>query len=423
MCKQVLISAIWVGLVVYSDAGCGMAQDEISSWQAPVERVQALMAQQSTFNYFEDRVPDYQLPDPLLLQNGDPITTAEDWYTKRRPELLELFREHVYGRRPTTEPNIRYEPLDVPTPICDGQATAQTIRMVIGIDDREFSLEFELVLPTEASRLVPAVVFINNRYRIPVEKLRDETDEFWPVADLVERGYATASFFTSDLDPDRADGYATGIRAFFAAGNAPEDDAWRSLSAWGWGASRVLDYLETLEQVDARQVAVVGHSRGGKTALWAVAEDPRFAIAYSNQSGCGGASLSRRNYGETVGRITSVFPHWFVPKFASYAEREGELPIDQHLLMALIAPRAIYVASADEDLWADPRGEYMSLVAASPVFKLLQMDSLSDSEMPPLEQPRIAGATGYHIRRGQHSLNAEDWRRFLDFANIQFERR
>ena len=207
------------------------------------------------------------------------------------------------------------------------------------------------------------------------------------------------------------------IRSFFAAGAPPADDAWRSLSAWGWAASRVLDFLETVDSVDTTRAAVVGHSRGGKTALWAACEDERFAIAYSNNSGCGGAALSRRAYGETVGRITASFPHWFCKNFTAYTGREADLPVDQHEVIDLIAPRGVYVTSADEDLWADPKGEYASLVAAAPVFKLLGQKSITEPEMPALNQPRHIGQTGYHIRTGGHGLEAVDWNHFLDFAD------
>jgi hypothetical protein len=260
-------------------------------------------------------------------------------------------------------------------------------------------------------------VHINNRYFVPLDKAASEHDPFWPVETLIRRGYATASFHTSDVDPDRKDGYADGIRSFFANGRPPEDDAWRSLSAWGWAASRVLDYLATQEAIDASRAAVVGHSRGGKTALWAACEDSRFAIAYSNNSGCGGAALSRRRFGETVDRITSSFPHWFCKNFRQYAGRESELPIDQHEVIALIAPRGVYVASADEDLWADPRGEYAALVGAAPVFGVLGCESIREPAMPALGQPRVVGRTGYHIRAGGHGLGDVDWGYFLDFAD------
>jgi hypothetical protein len=272
-------------------------------------------------------------------------------------------------------------------------------------------------VPNNRRAPVPAVIHINNRYFVPLEKAATEHDPFWPVKTLIDRGYATASFHTSDVDPDKKDGYADGVRAFFAAGKPPKDDDWRSLSAWGWGASKVLDHLDSLEAIDESRVAVVGHSRGGKTSLWAGCEDPRFAIAYSNNSGCGGAALSRRAYGETVERITTSFPHWFCKNFSNYANREAELPVDQHEVISLLAPRGVYVASADEDLWADPKGEYASIVAAAPVFRLKGIESISQLEMPAINQPRVVGQTGYHVRTGGHGLGDVDWNWFLDFAD------
>jgi hypothetical protein len=291
------------------------------------------------------------------------------------------------------------------------------MKAIVHIGDRSFSFPFVVFVPNKAPQPVPAVIHINNRYFVPLEKATKEDDPFWPVQKLIERGYATASFHTSDVDPDKKDGYKNGIRSFFADGEPPQETDWRSLSAWGWAASRILDFLGTLDEVDLERVAVSGHSRGGKTSLWAACEDSRFAISYSNNSGCGGAALSRREYGETVKRITSSFPHWFCPPFASYSDRVNELPVDQHEVVALIAPRGVYVASADEDLWADPHGEYASLVAAAPVFETLGVSGISEPEMPSIDQPRIKGKTGYHVRTGGHNLGEQDWEWFLDFAD------
>jgi hypothetical protein len=178
-----------------------------------------------------------------------------------------------------------------------------------------------------------------------------------------------------------------------------------------------LDYLVREARVDASRVALVGHSRGGKAALWAGAEDARFAMVVSNESGEGGAALSRRAYGETIERITTAFPHWFTATYQTFNGREAALPIDQHMLLASIAPRALYVASADEDLWADPRGEFLSLAASSPAFGLFGDAPIAPDAMPPLDTPLVVGRRGYHVRTGDHNLTPYDWDRFADFAD------
>ena len=383
----------------------------------PAKSVIEKVSKRPGFNYDESKVPDYTLPDPLIAEDGSSVTTVRQWETSRRKEILNLFRDQVYGYRPDTEYQLKFEQTAVVEDALDGKATGRSLIAKVLIGDKSFSWPFVLFIPKKIKEPVPAVVLINNRYFIPLDKASREHDPFWSVQQIIDRGYATASFHTSHVDPDQKNGYVDGIRSFFANGAPPEDNAWRSLSAWGWAASRILDYMETVDEIDASRVAVVGHSRGGKTSLWAAAEDTRFAIGYSNNSGCGGAALSRRAYGETVARITSSFPHWFCANFAVYGGKESNLPVDQHELIGLIAPRGVYVTSADEDLWADPKGEYSSIVAAAPVFKLLGKSSISEAQMPALNQPRVIGQTGYHIRSGEHNLKDQDWKWFLDFAD------
>jgi hypothetical protein len=414
---QLAFVSLFAALSVTSIVSIPAQETNALPWSANPALVEKLSGKRTEFNYDETKVPTFTLPDPLLTSDGTAITTSQQWHDIRRPELMELFREQVYGRRPDTAYTIRFEETSKNEDALEGTAVCRQMKAVLTIDKRLYSFPFTVVIPKKTAGKVPAVVLINNRDFMSLEEAVGPHDPFWPVRTLIDRGYATATFFTTNVDPDRADGYAAGVRSFFASGEAPADNAWRSLSAWGWAASRVLDYLETVDQVDASRVALVGHSRGGKTALWAASEDTRFAIAYSNNSGCGGAALSRRAYGETVARITSSFPHWFTPNFAKFAGRENELPVDQHQLMSLIAPRALYVTSADEDLWADPKGEYASLVAASPVFQLLGVKSITTPEMPVLNEAVIVGKTGYHIRAGEHDLKQFDWDKFLDFAD------
>ncbi|MEO1614399.1 MAG: acetylxylan esterase [Planctomycetota bacterium] len=372
----------------------------------------------SEFNYRETLVPDYDLPATLVAGDGSAIRSTEQWETTRRPELMQLFREEVYGLRPATQPRVRYETLERQT-VFDGKATGLQVKALIEHQGKEHAFEFTVFIPNQDNP-APLLVHINNRYLISLQSAIQKEDPFWPARMIVKRGYATASFHTSDVDPDQADGYEKGVRCLLDDPDSDLSTRWRSLSAWGWGASRVLDFAAELKSIDPTRAAVIGHSRGGKAALWAAAEDPRFTLAYSNNSGCGGAALSRRRFGETVGRITSVFPHWFTDRFANYAGREDQLPIDQHQLISLIAPRSVYVASADQDLWADPRGEYLALIGAADVFELYGETSISQTTMPPLGEPRHIGATGYHIRGGKHNLTELDWKHFLDFAATRF---
>jgi hypothetical protein len=237
----------------------------------------------------------------------------------------------------------------------------------------------------------------------------------WPVEMILRRGYGVATAYCGDLEPDHPEGYRSGVRAYATFGPGPDPGRWGAVAAWAWGLSRALDYLEQDSGVDAGNVIAFGHSRLGKAALWAAAQDERFAMAISNNSGCMGAALSRRRFGETVQFINMLFPHWFPSPFHGYADREDDLPVDQHLLLALIAPRPLYVASAADDDWADPRGEFLSAQEASPVYRFLGGEGLAAEEMPPVGEP-VMSQLGYHVRPGEHDITEYDWSQYLEFA-------
>jgi dienelactone hydrolase len=387
-------------------------------WQADPKQMAELEKRNVGWIYDEAKVPEYQLPDPLLAADGTRITSTQQWEQKRRPETIELFRQHVYGRTPG-RPQVRFEVLSVDEKAMDGRATRRTIRITAADGGNSYSFPFSLFTPNQAAGRSPCFVLINNRRVDSADPSRKEQADFWPAERIIERGYATAVFMTNDVDPDRNgdEARALGVRGALGSPGRTDEDAWATLGAWAWGASRVMDYLETDAKIDAGRVGLVGHSRGGKTALWAGAQDERFAISISNNSGCGGAALSRRRYGETVAAINRGFPYWFNGNFKKFNGREDELPVDQHQLIALIAPRAVYVASADADFWADQRGEFLAMAHAGPVYALYGQPTLRPDEMPGLESPLVRGRMGYHIRRGGHGLTRYDWERFMDFAD------
>jgi Prolyl oligopeptidase family len=384
-------------------------------WSADPKLVQKLSKSNAAFNYDESKVPKFELPDALRLENGQSVSDSKQWMDQRRPELMDLFREHVYGFRPDIHPNIEISKT-MQKSIFDDQVDAQEYSATIHHRGKTFQFPFAYFRPASAKEALPLIVCIDNQAFHSIEVAQQNDRPFLPIDQITQRGFAVVTFHTSNVDPDRADGYAEGVRSFLADGKPPTGNSWGSLSAWGWAASRLVDHFEKDPQIDANRIAVVGHSRGGKTALWAAAEDDRFKVAYSNQSGCGGAAISRRQFGETVARITTSFPHWFCVNFASFGGREHELPIDQHELVGLIAPRAVFVCSAAEDLWADPVGEYQSVVEAGPVFELFGQSTIAEKTMPVLGKTRTADRLGYRIRLGAHSLTPPDWMEFLDFA-------
>jgi len=367
-------------------------------------------------------VADYELPDVMTSVRGEKIQTSGQWLGVRRPEVLELFREHVYGRLAGRPDELKFELMEEDIEAMGGEAILRRVAVQSRVGGRDHVFELIIFIPKVRTEPVPLFLLINNRDRDNIDYTRGTKSDFWPVEEVIGRGYAIAAFQHNELAPDFADTFTQGVIDLFEGGERPRaDDAWGALAAWGWGASRAMDYFESDEAIDASKVALVGHSRGGKASLWAGAEDERFALVISNNSGCGGAALSRRRVGERVAQINSRFPHWFCKNFTKYDNNEDDLPVDQHMLIALIAPRAVYIASADEDIWADPRGEYLSLVHASSVYGLWGHEIFEGDAMPVLERPVQVGPMGYHIRGGKHDLTKFDWRCFMDFAGLQWE--
>lgn len=406
--------------IVTAFASSGLSAQTGESWRASRETVEKLSKGQTEFNYYEEKVPSYTLPDPLTDISGKKVKSAGKWTGSRRGEILELFRENVYGRIPETPYQKSFKVVSEDKNALEGAATLRQVDITIEADGRSLDIHLTMFVPNKAPKPVPVYLLIDNRGPANIDATRQVKSEFWPVEEVIARGNAIAVFRNADVDPDNFDEFKDGIHGLLDRGVRPPD-AWGTLAAWAWGASRCMDYFETDPQIDRTKVAVLGHSRGGKAALWAGAEDQRFAIVISNESGCGGAALARRRFGETVARINSAFPHWFCSNYKKWAGNEDAMPVDMHMLLALIAPRALYVDCAADDLWGDPFGSYLSLYNALPVFRLFDKATAIPEAMPPLNKPVTSNRVGYHIRDGAHNMLLKDWNWFMDFGDTVFK--
>ena len=360
-------------------------------------------------------LPASEPPNPLAAPDGTLATSPDAWREHVRPVTLQIFRRQVYGERPLGRPDdFQAVVVKEDAKALDGIATRKDIEISYSGPGGKGHFPAVLFTPNSAKGPVPAFVLIDFIAADP--ELPGNLKGLWPVREILARGYATVAFNFNDVDPDRPDGFKDGVRAIYGKEPQPAT-AWGALSAWGWGASRVLDYLETDKAIDAKHVAIIGHSRAGKAAVWCGAEDERFAMVISNNSGCGGAALARGKEGEKIANITTKFPYWFCGNYRQYADNEDKLPIDHHQLLGLIAPRLLYVASATQDQWADPQAEFKSCVLAAPVFELYEKKGLESPTMPPPDQAMMGGTIGYHLRTGKHDLAPSDWQHYMDFAD------
>ena len=410
-----------------------------------------LYAQPAGYNYDESKVPEYELPEVLKLGTGGTVMSVSQWQEKRRPEVLELFRKHVYGRIPGDVKNSFISVLqEESNQALGGTAIRRQVRLYLKTKGESPYIDLLIYLPKkELLRDGSVPIFtglnFNGNHTVTLEKQvpvhskwsrndprvghkdnranegsRGVKIERWQPEMLISEGFGLATAYYGDIDPDFDDGWNNGIHTLFPSSTNLKKDDWGSIASWAWGLSRMMDYFVTDEDIDHQRVALTGLSRLGKTALWAGAEDERFAIVISTDSGCGGAALSRRVFGETVKRINTSFPHWFCDNFNQYNDAEHRLPVDQHMLVALIAPRPVYIASAIEDVWADPKGEFVSGLEASPVYELFGKVGTGTAKHPPVDHP-IGDYVGYHMRSGDHDANRFDWEQYIRFAKRHFK--
>jgi len=404
-------------------------------------------AQVPARNYDESKVPDYTLPDPLICNDGTRVTTVQQWETKRRAELLEIFSSQMHGRTLKENITATYETLSENPNFLNGKATSKQVKFIFTNGSKKREAVLLLVLPNQPKGKVPVFVVYNwtgnhgtshdpsillpsvfSLPEIPAYWKRENGDlergsqsRRWPYETIIDRGYGVATMAYQDIYPDTVLGEEYSMCALFS-GYIPDQkapDQWQALSVWAWGSSRIVDYLQSQHRVDMDKIVIMGHSRHGKSALWAGAQDERFKIVVSNNSGCGGAALSKRFYGQHIADITHSFPHWFCPAFSQYASNEANLPFDQHELIALMAPRPVYIGSASEDRGADPKGEFLAGYHAGAVYELYGLKGLGTPVQPPPNAP-IMNDIGYHLREGGHDVTEYDWMRYMDFADKHF---
>ncbi len=357
--------------------------------------------------YDEEKVPKYTLPETLVLLNGEKVTDVKTWKEKRRGEIIKLFEEHVYGRTMVGRPKeMTWEVISQDPNAMNGKAHTKTVAVYFKGKKDGPKMDLKVTLPVKRTKPVP--VFL-----IP-----------WGVrnpATLLLRDYGLVTFMPFEIEPDKKDGYEQSIRKVFAkpGQTKAEPNEWGALGAWAWAMSRAMDYIETDSDIDASKVCIFGFSRYGKAAMWAGAQDERFAIVFSGQSGCGGVVIVRRGYGETVRSINGYAPHWFCDNFKTYGNRVNELPVDWHMLVALMAPRPVFINTGEQNFWSDPHGSFLSAKHAEDVYQLFGKTGVGAEEMPPAKKP-VGDTVVYYMRQGGHALDRNDWKIFLDFTDRHF---
>ena len=380
-------------------------------------------------NYEEAKTGTYTLPDPLVGADRKPVRDAKAWRA-RRAEILRLYESNIYGRTPAKTPAVSWQVAETDPKARNGAAARKKIVGAVGSNVDAPRITVTLTTPANANKPVPVILLVNfGGGPPPPPGTATRGPGFNPHADpaladdILGRGWGYATVGYADIQPDRANTSGEAVMALSAAmnpGTATEPDAWGTIGVWSWGISRIIDYFETDRAVDPKRIAVFGHSRLGKTVLWASAKDERIAAVFSSCSGEMGAALARRDWGETVDDMAQNFPWQFAGALQQYAGRWNDMPVDAHMLIALSAPRPVFVTGGTTDQWADPVGMFKAAVAAGPVYKLLGRSDLGTTELPPLDTPLTKGDLGWHYHTGGHTATPADWQAFLQFLGKYF---
>ncbi len=380
----------------------------------------ALYSQRRNVNYDEAKVPQYELPDPLVFESGKKVKNARQWTSKRRAEVVEVFADQMFGHVPAASEGVHFA-LVSEQEVYGGLGVRKVVRVFLDESDKHW---FDVLIHLPKGVDGPVPMFVGLNFKSNAATLDERAGFRWPYEMVLKAGMGVATAWRDAVEPDGKDSNIKsetdvcrdgGVRSWYNEGGD-----WGAISAWAWGLSRIVDYLETDPAVDKDKLIVIGHSRLGKAALWTGANDLRFDMVISNDSGCCGAAISRRKFGETFEVIGTSFPHWFTREFDKYKGKEEIFPADQHWLVSLVAPRPVYVASATEDLWADPKGEWLSAKHAGEVYKLFGLSGLGD-KMPGPDSPDRENHVGYHLRTGKHNIVAYDWQQYIEFVKTHFK--
>jgi hypothetical protein len=396
-------------------------------------------------NYDETKVPPYTLPDPLVMANGRRVTDANTWRRQRRPELIRLYENEIYGRVPANAPRVTWEVTETDTHARDGAAVLKKVVGHVGMKTDGPQIRVSVYTPANTAAKVPIILLVNfgggqgsvggppagpappngagtAAGRAGAGRGNAVTGEPPNAADILARGWGYATVGYNDIQPDRNNAWSEGVigQTLAPGQTKPAIGEWGTISAWAWGASRIADYLQSDPNVDGTHIALYGFSRLGKTVLWAAAQDERFQVVFSGCAGEMGSALARRDWGETVDDMAQNYAWQFGGRFQLWPGRWAEMPVDAHMLISLIAPRPLFVTGGTGDQWSDPKGEFLSQVAAGPVYRLLGARDLGVTTYPAPDTPIVTGDLGFNLHTGPHTATPAEWATFVDFLARYF---